>query len=118
MGVNNSLLQRFGVNKDAIQRRLLAGNNGYTRWGAKALFNAREELVIKKCIFVLQDACYSITKRQLLNVLADVARKMGEKPPGEMWMRLFMKRHPDISVFKSKGLVAGRYNALSADVFL
>jgi hypothetical protein len=115
-GVNNSLLQRFGVNKDAIQRRLLAGNHGYRRCGAKALFTAREELVIKRCIFVLQDACYSITRRQLLNVPADVARKMEKKPPGEMWMRLFMKRHPDISMYKSKGLAAARYNALSADV--
>jgi hypothetical protein len=41
---------------------------------------------------------------------------MGKKAPGEMWLRLFLKRHPDISVFTSRGLAAARYDALSANV--
>lgn len=91
--VNNYLLEKFGINKEAVRRRIKSGSTSPVKWRRPSTFTFEEEKVIHDSVLRLQTAQYFITRGQLLACLAGVVAKMGKSTPTRCWLRSFLDRH-------------------------
>lgn len=71
------------------------------KMGPTPILGSAIENEIVKCLITSADAGHPISKKQLLDNVADLASKQTENPfkngrPGEKWFKLFCARHPSI----------------------
>lgn len=115
-GISSKLLRMFGVNVNALKRRIKSGNTGVTVWGRKTLFTEEDEEAFKKVILDLDEANMGIRKGVLLETVQKYAESINATVPTKYWLDSFLRRHPEFSDRLTSGLTRARYNAVREDI--
>lgn len=121
MGLNEAA-RNFGIPATTLKRRKRNGNpTKQNRLGPPSSLGEDAEIKLVRHIKKLQKFGFAPTRDVLRRMAYDLAEKMNIKhkfnratgKAGFVWLQLFLRRHPDLSVRKSEGVSLLRSQGMS-----
>ena len=95
----------LGVSVNTLKARYASRDAGATKKGPAPRLGAEVESVIVDWIKLAHETGCSVPVETLCNKAREIARKLGVDPKsvgGDMWRKLFFRRHPELSVRQSQ----------------
>lgn len=105
--------KKYGIPTTTLYCKAKGARPIERKMGPRPVLGSTVEKKIVKCLFLLADAGFPITKQQLLENVASYASKQPENPfkdskPGRKWFDLFRARHPSISMRVAQNISRAR----------